>query len=329
MKSANSGAGALAIMLLFTATLCSAHAQATRTWVSGVGDDANPCSRTAPCKTFAGAISKTAAGGEISVLDPGGYGAVTITKSISIINDYTGEAGILASNTNGITVNAAATDVVILRGIVIDGAPPTMPGLNGIRFINGAALYLDKCLIKNFVSTAANAGNGILFAPSGSSELYVSNTTFTNNGAAAGATSGGAILVLPSGSGSAFVSLNQVQMANNRIGMQINTTGTTGTVSASVESTIAVGNSGHGFSAFTNAGGTSASATINNSVISGNNNGVVVSGSAAVLRLGNSLITGNNTVAVIQSGGQVLSYKNNLIDGNNNNSTPLTGIGLN
>ena len=61
-----------------------AHAQATRTWVSGVGDDANPCSRTAPCKTFAGAISKTAAGGEINVLDPGGFGAVTITKSITI-----------------------------------------------------------------------------------------------------------------------------------------------------------------------------------------------------------------------------------------------------
>jgi hypothetical protein len=61
-----------------------AQAQATRTWVSGVGDDANPCSRTAPCKTFAGAISKTAPCGEISVLDPGGFGAVTITKSITI-----------------------------------------------------------------------------------------------------------------------------------------------------------------------------------------------------------------------------------------------------
>src|SRR5262245_48964588 len=67
----------------------AAYAQATRTWVSGVGDDVNPCSRTAPCKTFAGAISKTAAGGEISVLDPGGFGGVTITKSITINGEGT------------------------------------------------------------------------------------------------------------------------------------------------------------------------------------------------------------------------------------------------
>jgi hypothetical protein len=98
-----------------------AQAQATRTWVSGVGDDASPCSRTAPCKTFAGAISKTAAGGEISVLDPGGYGAVTITKAISITNDGAGEAGILAGGTNGITVNAGSLDVVRILGLVIDG----------------------------------------------------------------------------------------------------------------------------------------------------------------------------------------------------------------
>src|SRR3984893_7136006 len=88
-----------------------AQAQATRTWVSGVGDDVNPCSRTAPCKTFAGAISKTAAGGEINVLDPGGFGAVTITKSISILSQF--EAGVLVSGTNGIIVNAASTDKVL------------------------------------------------------------------------------------------------------------------------------------------------------------------------------------------------------------------------
>src|ERR1700724_2488556 len=86
-----------------------ASAQATRTWVSGVGDDANPCSRTAPCKTFAGAISKTAAAGEINVLDPGGYGAVTITKSITI-SSIGFEAGVLVAGGNGILVNALATD---------------------------------------------------------------------------------------------------------------------------------------------------------------------------------------------------------------------------
>src|SRR3954470_15467436 len=98
---------------------------ATRTWVSGVGDDANPCSRTAPCKTFAGAISKTAAGGEIDVIDPGGFGTVTITKSITIDGQGT-MASILASATNGINVNAGAGDTVILRNLSINGAGTTL-----------------------------------------------------------------------------------------------------------------------------------------------------------------------------------------------------------
>src|ERR1700742_989506 len=92
----------------------AAHAQATRTWVSGTGDDANPCSRTAPCKTFAGAISKTAAAGEINVIDTGGFGAVTITKAITIRSDHI-EAGVLVSGTNGITVAAGPTDAVVLE----------------------------------------------------------------------------------------------------------------------------------------------------------------------------------------------------------------------
>src|SRR5688572_12301684 len=108
------------LLVLFSVAVAlsapAANAQATRTWVSGVGDDVNPCSRTAPCKTFAGAISKTAAGGEISALDPGGFGAVTITKSITINGDGT-LAGILASLVNGVTINAATTDRVVLRNL--------------------------------------------------------------------------------------------------------------------------------------------------------------------------------------------------------------------
>src|SRR6266480_118385 len=102
----------LLAVLIFTSVFASlAQAQATRTWVSGVGDDANPCSRTAPCKTFAGAISKTADCGEIDALDPGGFGAVTITKSITL--DGTGTlASILGSGTNALNINVASTDVV-------------------------------------------------------------------------------------------------------------------------------------------------------------------------------------------------------------------------
>ena len=120
------------------------HAQATGTWVSGVGDDANPCSRTAPCKTFAGAISKTAACGEISVLDPGGFGAVTITKSITINGTGT-LAGILSALASAaVIVNAGPNDTIILRDISMNGA---CSGVNGIRFLAGRALIVDHCWI--------------------------------------------------------------------------------------------------------------------------------------------------------------------------------------
>src|ERR1044071_6343357 len=132
-----------------------ASAQATRTWVSGVGNDANPCSRTAPCKTFAGAISKTAAGGEINALDPGGYGAVTITKSITIDGGGGQVASVLAAGTNGIVVSAQPTDVVILRnirfqGLLGNGSAPANAGLDGIKFLAGKALHVENCYITGF-----------------------------------------------------------------------------------------------------------------------------------------------------------------------------------
>lgn len=147
-----------------------AHAQATRTWVSGVGDDANPCSRTAPCKTFAGAISKTATCGEISVLDPGGFGAVTITKAITINGTGT-LAGILASLVNGVIVNPPAGDTVILRDISINGA---CNGLNGIRFIGGKTLMVDHCWIYGFTQ------NGIDVVKGTDASLKVIDTVIEN-----------------------------------------------------------------------------------------------------------------------------------------------------
>src|SRR5688572_24274381 len=121
----------LAIVVLVAVAAAPANAQATRTWVSGVGDDANPCSRTAPCKTFAGAISKTATGGEINVLDPGGFGGVTITKSITISSENF-EAGVLVSGTNAIVINATSTSDVVLRGLDIEGLGT---GLVGIKVL--------------------------------------------------------------------------------------------------------------------------------------------------------------------------------------------------
>lgn len=143
----------LAIATFMFAFASLAQAQATRTWVSGVGDDANPCSRTAPCKTFAGAISKTADGGEIDALDPGGFGAVTITKGITI-DGGTGElAGILAAGTNGVIVNETTnTKTIILRNLSINGAGT---GVNGIRLLQGKTFRVENCVISGFT------GNGI------------------------------------------------------------------------------------------------------------------------------------------------------------------------
>src|SRR5690349_15553634 len=124
----------------------AAYAQATRTWVSGVGDDANPCSRTAPCKTFAGAISKTAAGGEISVLDNGSYGAVTIIKAITI-NGEGNLAGIISAGGNAIVVNAGVNDKIVIRGIAINGVGT---GTNGIRFLAGKDLTVENVTIEGF-----------------------------------------------------------------------------------------------------------------------------------------------------------------------------------
>jgi hypothetical protein len=136
---------AVAACVLFSASVASA--QATRTWVSGVGDDVNPCSRTAPCKTFAGAISKTATGGEISVLDPGGYGAVTITKAITI-SGIGENASVLATlGSNGIIINTPVGVVVTLKDIIINGAGS---GNIGIRLLSGTNLILDNVHVLGF-----------------------------------------------------------------------------------------------------------------------------------------------------------------------------------
>ena len=130
------------------------QAQATRTWVSGVGDDVNPCSRTAPCKTFPGAISKTAAGGEISVLDPGGFGAVTITKSITINGEGT-LAGILSAGTTGIIINGADIEVRLIN-LSIHGAGT---GLSGIRIINSKSVLIENCTITGVTQSGISAEN--------------------------------------------------------------------------------------------------------------------------------------------------------------------------
>jgi hypothetical protein len=186
----------LIIFGLISLFAVSGNAQATRTWVSGVGDDVNPCSRTAPCKTFAGAISKTAANGAINCLDPGGYGAVTITKSITIDCKQT-VGGILAAGTTGIIINST-TAVVRIRGVNIDG---TGTGIMGIRVVAAARVNIEESEIDGFtqhgvsVETTSTAqvvvdrmtirncaGNAINAAPAGATDITVTNSTLSQNG---------------------------------------------------------------------------------------------------------------------------------------------------
>jgi hypothetical protein len=194
----------IAIAAVLAASLLHAapgNAQALRTWVSGVGDDINPCSRTSRCKTFAGAISKTIAGGEISVLDPGGFGQVNIAKSISIVS-VGAEGGIVAATgSTGITINAGPTDVVQLNGLVIEGIGT---GATGIRIVAAGAVHIRNCLIRGF---QAGAGLGIDIAPSAITKVFISNCAVTKNI--------GGIRVKPTGSGRAQVFLDHVHLENN------------------------------------------------------------------------------------------------------------------
>jgi len=302
--------------LLSLFSVSPAAAQATRTWVSGVGDDANPCSRTAPCKTFAGAISKTAAGGEISVLDPGGFGGVTITKSISIVAD-SAEGGLLVSGTNGIVINAGANDVVHLRGLIFEGVGT---GLNGIRFLAGAALHVENCMITDFRSGTAGSGHGISFQPSGSSELYVSDTVVANNGTGS---NGGGILVQPTGTGSARVALNRVRLENNVFGLQANGTGSTGGIKVTVFDSVAAGNSFSGFTAVMSGGGAVVDLTIDRTAsVNNGTTGVAVGGTLATVRISNMTVTGNGTGLMAVSSGVLASYSNNQVDGNTVDGAP-------
>jgi len=159
MKSLRFSWSVLAVAVLSLLFSSLANAQATRTWVSGLGDDANPCSRTAPCKTFAGAISKTAAGGEIDCLDLGGFGAVTITKGITI--DCQPGGGILSAGVQGIIINItsapAATDPVFLRNLHINGAST---GTNGINIIQAKGVVIQNVTIERVTGSGIIAGTG-------------------------------------------------------------------------------------------------------------------------------------------------------------------------
>ena len=297
----------------------AAYGQATRTWVSGVGDDVNPCSRTAPCKTFAGAISKTSAGGEINCLDPGGYGAVTITKSITI--DCTGTFGsILSSGANGINVNDSASGFpgtirVVIRGISINGSASAAQnaqgnpgtGLNGINFTSGHSLVVEDVIIQDVNGGVAV---GISFKPSNTAMLSVTNTVLVDNGTG--------VLVQPTGAnGNARVSLSNVEIINNNgFGVSVDSTGNTGPSTQVTLRNVRLVRNGTGLRVLSPVGTTGLTVGVYDSDVFGNTVGIRSDGGTIQIGVSDSNIQANGTGLQTANGGTIQSFGRNRLLGN-------------
>jgi hypothetical protein len=289
---------ALFVVTFVLALASATQAQATRTWVSGVGDDVNPCSRTAPCKTFAGAISKTAKDGEISVLDPGGYGAVTITKSIYINGTHgAGYGSIIASLVNGVTINI--TDVndvrkaVRLRALDINGAST---GINGINILAANNVWVEDSVIDGFTGDGTNSGMGIRVATAASCNLYVSDTMIHKTVTG---------IRVSTSAGFAVANVKNSNFEGNTNGITVNTNGF-----ATVESSRFAANTTNGVATLVS----SATITIRDSVLSNNGTAISAAAGSTVRALSNELnnnTTGfGGTTAVIQTDGQNRSVAN-------------------
>ena len=311
----------ISVVLAFAAAIClsllhAAPAQAllSRTWVSGTGDDANSCQLTTPCKTFQGALSKTDTAGEIACLGPGGFGGVTITKSVSIICKL-GTDGVAVTGGNAITVNTPANSVVILQGLDIDGLGTASIG---ISFTGAGVLHVQQCLIRNFTGGSAL---GISFKPTAAAKLFVEDSYISDNGTS---TAGGGISIVPGAGGSAQAELNRVSLNDNALGVRSDGTGNAG-VNLSIESSTMAGSIYGGVIAFTPAGGGAVNVMVDQSDISNNGgNGLDANGAAATIRFARSIVTGNNASLRVLNSATLLSYGDNDIDGNTTNTLPTT-----
>jgi hypothetical protein len=289
-----------------------ANAQTSRTWVSGLGSDGNLCSRSSPCLTFAGAIAQTTAGGEINCLDPGGFGAVTINKAITINCEQT-LGSVLVSGTNGIVVQAGPTDVVTLKGLEFEGLNA---GLNAVRFLSGKELHMHKFQIRNFTNS------GIDIEPSNSTRVFLADGYISDCGV--GGSGFAAILVKPNSSANASVSINHVQMEDNLNGVFADGSGGGGSVLVQVKDSVISASSNIGI--WISSAGPSFVGNVVNNIMSYNiNTGAAVTGAAASLKLGGNIITSNVT-GVKSSGGTLQSFKNNVITDNLTDGTPITAV---
>jgi hypothetical protein len=310
----------LALALGLSSLLAGAPASAqlaTRTWVSGVGSDANACTRTAPCQTFAVAISKTAASGEIDCLDPGGFGVVTITKAITLFCSGLGNGGILAAGpSSGITINAGASDVVIIDGLDIDGAGST--GQFGINFIAGNSLIVRNTVIRNF------SQSGIEFSPAVSATLTVDNTTIINVGYNGGF---GAITVHPTSAAAVRASVSRSQFSNDSFGVLAFALNTTGSISIDLRDTNITNSGVMGIDSSTNGTALFSTISLDGVTVTGSGlYGLFASGAHSRISVNNSNINNNIRAGVYPFlGGVIYSYGNNRVENNNGNDGAFTG----
>jgi hypothetical protein len=321
MRNTTSSLVVLAGLLGLGLNAAPAQADQARSFVSGLGSDTNApdCTRAAPCRTFQTAHDHTLANGEIAVLDAGSYGAVTINKNISIINDGVGEAGALVSGgANGITIAAGATDAVTLRGLTIKGIG--FGGGNGIVFTSGLSLTLENCVIRNMTG-ALPLGQGLQFLPGATSALAISNSTFTDN------LNGGIVIFPPSGTG-IFVSavLERVGLYNNGVtGMALNgsLTDNASRVTATITDTVAGNNFGNAYWVLSAPLHGQTTILLTNSVAAGNLVGMRADGLQAAIAVGGSTITSNVT-NLITASGHVDTWGNNYVV-NNGTTNPMSG----
>ncbi|MBV9633627.1 MAG: hypothetical protein JOZ40_03275 [Methylobacteriaceae bacterium] len=324
---------ALGAMLALALSLAAANAQNARSWVAGNGNDAGPCTKAQPCATFARALSQTNAGGEINCVDRGEFSGgvgLTIAKSITIdCNSAQGRFSPASPQPVAILVSAASTDVVVLRGLDIDGN-----GISalGIDLTGGAALHIEKCVIRNFAAGGLPAG--ILFSPLTNSvaELLISDTRVTDNGT--GTPGGAGILVRPAiASGVTKAILTRVEVRNNFFGIKADgTQAIGGVINLTVRDSVSTGNAANGIVGTGSANGAAIVMMIDRSTSSHNvaGFGVIADGPKTTIRLGGSSIAGNINGVGASNGGVLQSYGTNEISGNSNDGlaalTPIGGL---
>jgi hypothetical protein len=318
MKTLSTTVKALTCALFILALSSLANAQATRTWVSGVGDDVNPCSRTAPCKTYAGAISKTATNGEISTLDPGGFGAVTITKSITIEGTQgQGYGSILHSGTTGVSinydsfsgVNPEGNKTVRLRNLNINGSGGPSgnagSGLRSIRITGGVASANSEVIVEDCVldGSQLSPGKGIEDARTGGGMLSVSGTTIRNM-------LGSGISTASSAAGvKVYVSKSKIIDCANGIAVSSNN-------KVSVYDSVITHNSGSGlFVEDLDGAAANTEMSVDHCLVSGNGTGFNASSANSTIRVSNTTALNNTTLFAAAGGGTVLSYGNNQANG--------------